>query len=122
MAVRSPGFYFERGRHMKKKEDKKGAESVNGLEGEFLSDVLSLEVLGPLKRALELWDGGSGGDTDEMYAIRDAYLLAKDNMNAVCDVIQRDIGHLRIDAAWGRSFLEKRSYEKAFIVKEKVRV
>ena len=102
-------------------------EDVNQDEKEFdgdaLSDVLSQEVLGPIKRTLELWDAHNcGGDDDTggaaLYGLRDAYILAAENMRAICDTIKRDIGDLQIDAPWGEnSFLERRSYKKAFLRK-----
>jgi len=88
--------------------------------GEHLYDVLTLEVLGPLQRTIELWDANNCGETKEtvaaLYGMRDAYILAHENVEAICDVIERDIGKLQIDAPWGKSFLDRRTYEKAFIV------
>ena len=93
---------------------------TNQTAGEFLIDVLTLEVLGPIKRTLELWDdNNAGGEGEEaaLYGLRDAYILAADNLKAICNTIERDIGKLQINAPWGQSFLDRRTYKKAFIEK-----
>ncbi|MHB9097121.1 MAG: hypothetical protein ACYC5X_04780 [Syntrophales bacterium] len=88
-------------------------------DGEALSDVLTLEVLGPIKRTLELWDNENCGGAEvaeaALYGLRDAYILAADNLKAICNTLERDIGNLQIDAPWGPSFLDRRTYEKAFL-------
>jgi hypothetical protein len=88
--------------------------------GEALSDVLTLEVLGPIKRTLELWDaencGGAEGTAEAaLYGLRDAYILAADNLEKICCTIERDIGNLQIAAPWGKSFSDRRTYEKALL-------
>jgi hypothetical protein len=91
---------------------------IEQTSGEDLIDVLSLEVLGPLRRALSLWDaGGCGPGGGDLYAIRDAYILAERHLDAICEVIERDVGNLKIVAPWGESILEDRKCEKAFIRK-----
>jgi len=91
-------------------------------EGECLSDIFALEVLGPFQRTLELWDAHNcgGAETAEaaLYGLRDAYILAHDNLEKICNIIERDIGKLQIDAPWGASsFLDRRTYKKAFLQK-----
>jgi hypothetical protein len=108
---------------MKKKKEKAGAvltkEKPENYKEEII-DVLSLEVLGPIKRTLELWDANNCGATEgtesaALYGLRDACILATENLKAICKTVERDIGKVQIYAPWGRSFLDRRTYEEAFL-------
>jgi hypothetical protein len=95
-------------------------EANTSERGDTLMDLLGLEVLGPIKRTLELWGANGGGDFAEtaetaLYGLRDAYILAEDNLKAICTMIEHDIGPLQIKAPWGESFLNRRTYEKVFL-------
>jgi len=93
-------------------------EAPDQTMGESLIDVLSLEVLGPLSRALYLMDSDQQRPENAFYVLRDACILARQHLDAICDVIGRDIGDVQIVATWGNDILNNRTYDKAFIGKE----
>lgn len=90
-------------------------EDLDQTMGESLIDVLSLEVLGPLKRALRLWEADCGRGDDDFYAMRDACILADQHLDAICEVIKRDVGDVQVVAPWGKDILQNRTYRRAFI-------